>query len=100
MARDTADLTPIESRDQLAAHLASGCKPREKWRIGTEHEKFGFYKDGHTPVPYQGRRGIRALLEGMQALLGWEPIFDGENIIGLADPVGGGAISLEPRRPF
>ena len=56
MARDTADLTPIESRDQLAAHLESGCKPREEWRIGTEHEKFGFYKDGHSPVPYEGRK--------------------------------------------
>ena len=100
MARDTADTTPIESRDQLAAHLESGCKPREKWRIGTEHEKFGFYKDGHAPVPYEGRRGIRALLEGMQSLLGWEPIHDGENIIGLADPVGGGAISLEPGGQF
>ena len=100
MARDTADTTPIESRDQLAAHLESGCKPRETWRIGTEHEKFGFYKDGHAPVPYEGRRGIRALLEGMQALLGWEPIHDGENIIGLADPIGGGAISLEPGGQF
>ena len=100
MARDTADLTPIERRDQLAAHLESGAKPRAEWRIGTEHEKFGFYKDGHAPVPYEGRRGIRALLQGMQALLGWEPIYDGENIIGLADPVGGGAISLEPGGQF
>ena len=100
MARDTADTTPIENRDQLAAHLESGCKPREEWRIGTEHEKFGFYKDGHSPVPYEGARGIRALLEGMQALLGWEPILDGENIIGLVDPVGGGAISLEPGGQF
>ena len=100
MARDTADETPIENRDQLAAHLESGCKPRAAWRIGTEHEKLGFYKDGHAPVPYAGRRGIRALLEGMQALLGWEPILDGENIIGLVDPIGGGAISLEPGGQF
>lgn len=100
MARDTADNTPIESSGQLAAHLESGAKPRERWRIGTEHEKFGFYKNGHTPVPYEGRRGIRALLEGMQGLLGWEPIHDGENIIGLVDPVGGGAISLEPGGQF
>ena len=100
MARDTADNTPIESSDQLAAHLEAGSKPRERWRIGTEHEKFAFYKNGHTPVPYEGRRGIRALLEGMQGLLGWEPIHDGENIIGLVDPVGGGAISLEPGGQF
>ena len=100
MARDTADTTLIESRDQLAAHLESGAKPREKWRIGTEHEKFGFYRNGHAAVPYEGLRGIRALLEGMQGLLGWEPIHDGENIIGLVDPVGGGAISLEPGGQF
>ena len=100
MARDTADSTPIESSDQLATHLELGAKPRALWRIGTEHEKFGFYKDGHAPVPYEGRRGIKALLEGMQGLLGWEPINDGENIIGLADPVSGGAISLEPGGQF
>ena len=100
MARDTADLTPIEHCDQLAAHLELGAKPPAAWRIGTEHEKFGFYKDGHAPVPYDGRTGIRALLEGMQSLLGWEPIGDGTNIIGLADPIGGGAISLEPGGQF
>ncbi len=100
MARDTADLTPIESRDQLAANLESGSKPRAAWRIGTEHEKIAFYKDGHSPVPYEGPRGIRALLEGMQRLLGWEPIRDGDNIIGLVDPLGGAAISLEPGGQF
>ena len=53
-----------------------------------------------SPVPYDGPRGIRALLEGMQGLLGWEPILEGDNIIGLADPTGGGAISLEPGGQF
>ncbi len=55
---------------------------------------------GHRPVPYAGPRGIRALLDGMQHLLGWEPIMEGENIIGLADVTGGGAISLEPGGQF
>ncbi len=100
MARDTADTTPIEDTRELTALLEAGCKPREDWRIGTEHEKIGFYKDGHSPVPYDGPRGIRALLEGMRALLGWEPIHDGDNIIGLSDPIGGGAISLEPGGQF
>ena len=71
----------VEHPRELAAYLESGCKPREAWRIGTEHEKIGFYKDGHSPVPYEGPRGIRALLEGMQRLLGWEPIEDGDKII-------------------
>jgi glutamate--cysteine ligase len=100
MARDTADLTPIEDPRELTAHLEAGCKPRDAWRIGTEHEKIGFYKDGHSPVPYDGPNGIRALLEGMQTRLGWEPILDGGNIIGLIDPIGGAAISLEPGGQF
>ena len=100
MARDTADATPIENIDQLTASLAAGCKPKDQWRIGTEHEKFGFYRDGNSPVPYDGPNGVRALLEGMETLLGWNPIYDGDKIIGLADPIGGGAISLEPGGQF
>ncbi|SEP63885.1 glutamate--cysteine ligase [Faunimonas pinastri] len=100
MARDTADHTLIENRDQLAAYLESGSKPEAEWRIGTEHEKIVFYRDGNRPVPYEGTAGIRALLEGMQALTGWEPIHDEGAIIGLADAAGGGAISLEPGGQF
>ena len=51
-------------------------------------------------MPYEGRRGIRALLEGMQHLLGWQPIMEGPNIIGLFDVTGGGAITLEPGGQF
>src|SRR5881392_646830 len=100
MARDVVDLTPIESRDELVAWFAEGAKPKAQWRAGTEHEKFAFTADTHEPVPYEGRRSIRSLLIGMQHLLGWEPITDGPNIIGLADVTGGGAISLEPGGQF
>ncbi len=100
MARDTTDFRPIETIDDLVAYLAKGNKPRDKWRIGTEHEKFPFYTDGNQPVPYDGRHGIRALLEGMQRILGWDPILDGEHIIGLVEPTGQGAISLEPGGQF
>ncbi|HTV68334.1 MAG TPA: glutamate--cysteine ligase [Rhizobiaceae bacterium] len=100
MARDTTDFRPIKHRDELAEHLAEGNKPRDRWRIGTEHEKFPFYIDGNAPVPYGGDRGIRALLEGMQRVLGWEPILDNNRIIGLVEPTGQGAISLEPGGQF
>ena len=100
MARDVVDLTPIESRDELVAWFAEGAKPKAQWRVGTEHEKFAFTTDTREPVPYEGRRSIRSLLVGMQHLLGWEPIMDGPNIIGLADVTGGGAISLEPGGQF
>ena len=100
MARDQVDLTPIERRDDLVDWIAQGVKPKSQFRIGTEHEKFAFTLEGHRPVPYEGRRGIRALLEGMQHLLGWQPIMEGPNIIGLFDVTGGGAISLEPGGQF
>jgi glutamate--cysteine ligase len=100
MARDTSDFRPIESIDELVEHLAEGNKPREKWRIGTEHEKFPFYVDGNAPVPYGGACGIRAILEGMQQKLGWDPIMDAGRIIGLVEPTGQGAISLEPGGQF
>ncbi|MEO8667493.1 MAG: glutamate--cysteine ligase [Bauldia sp.] len=100
MARDASDATPIESRDQLVAAIAAGGKPPSEWRIGTEHEKFGFHTADNSPVPYEGPRGIRRLLEAMEGLLGWEPILDRGNIIGLTDPIGRGAISLEPGGQF
>src|ERR1043165_2115774 len=100
MARDVVDLTPIESRDELVAWFAEGVKPKAQWRVGTEHEKFAFTSGTHDPVAYDGRRSIRSLLVGMQHLLGWEPIMDGANIIGLSDVTGGGAISLEPGGQF
>ncbi len=100
MARDQDNLTPIESRDELVAWIAAGEKPPDRFRVGTEHEKFAFITDGNAPVPYEGPCSIRALLEGMQLLLGWEPIMEGPNIIGLYDVTGGGAITLEPGGQF
>ena len=100
MARDQIDMTPIETRDELVAGFEAGNKPKAQFRVGTEHEKFPFTVEGHRPVPYAGPRGIRALLEGMHDLLGWEPIMEGDNIIGMFDVTGGGAISLEPGGQF
>ena len=64
-ARDP-ETQPIESRDQLVAYLEEGCKPKGAWRIGTEHEKFGYYRASNKPVPYEGPNGVGALLRGMQ----------------------------------
>ncbi len=70
MARDQIDMTPIESRDELVAWFEKGCKPASQFRVGTEHEKFAFTLDGHRPVPYEGPKGIRALLDGTQSAYG------------------------------
>lgn len=105
MARDVTDKTPITSRDELVAWLEAGAKPLAQFRIGTEHEKIPFYKSGRSPVPYEGvpardQGGIRALLEGMQARLGWALVIDAPHIIGLYDATSGAGISLEPGGQF
>ena len=61
MARDTFDMTPIESRDELVAWIEKGVKPKERFRVGTEHEKFGFRLADLRPLPYEGPDGIRAI---------------------------------------
>jgi glutamate--cysteine ligase len=103
MARDVSDSTPITSRDELVAWIAGGARPPELFRIGTEHEKIPFHRIVRSPVPYEhppARGGIRALLEGMQKRLGWAPVNDGPNIIGLYDATSGAGISLEPGGQF
>ncbi|AJD40220.1 glutamate-cysteine ligase [Rhizobium gallicum bv. gallicum R602sp] len=100
MARDTTDQTPISSVQELTDYIAAGNKPKERFRIGTEHEKFAFFRADNNPVPYAGEASISALLKGLQAKNSWEPIMDGENIIGLAEQHGMGAISIEPGGQF
>ena len=85
---------PIERPEQLAEYLASGSKPKDAWRIGTEHEKFGYCKETLKPLPYDGPRSVRAMLEGLRDRYGWEPVEEAGNIIGLAKD--GANISLEP----
>jgi len=85
---------PIEHQDQLAEYLASGCKPKADWRIGTEHEKFGYCRDTLNPLPYDGPRSIKAMLEGLRDRFGWAPVLEGDKIIGLEKD--GANVSLEP----
>ncbi|MFT7593290.1 MAG: glutamate--cysteine ligase [Paracoccaceae bacterium] len=85
---------PIEHHDQLAEYMAKGCKPKEDWRIGTEHEKFGYCKDTHKPLPFAGERSILAVLQGLRDQHGWSPVTEGGNLIGLEKD--GANVSLEP----
>ena len=84
----------IENYAQLAEMLEAGCKPKADWRIGTEHEKFGYCKDTHKPLPYDGERSIKAVLEGLQGRFGWVPVTEDGLIIGLTKD--GANVSLEP----
>ena len=93
----TAD-TPITGRNQLVDYLASGGKPKADWRIGTEHEKFGFRLDDLRPPTFDGERGIEALLEGL-VRFGWTPVresVDGNPPRTIALVRDGASVTLEP----
>ena len=86
--------TPIENKDILVEYMESGCKPPEQWRIGTEHEKFAFRLSDLKPLTYDGEDGIRELLTRLTRF-GWEPVYEGENVIALSSK-DGSSVSLEP----
>ncbi|MES1197428.1 MAG: glutamate--cysteine ligase [Pseudomonadota bacterium] len=99
MASTKDKAPPVEGFRDLVAHLESGPKPdRATWRIGTEHEKFPFYHDTLEPVPYEGERGIGALLEGLAEKYGWARVKEGANTIALSQ--NGASITLEPGGQF
>ena len=83
----------IHSRDDLLSVFAGGEKPPERWRIGTEHEKFVYKVDDHRAPSYDEPGGIRVLLTGLTEF-GWRPVEEGGKIIALTGP--DGTISLEP----
>ena len=87
----------IHSREDLLSIFANGEKPRERWRIGTEHEKFVYKVDDHHAPSYDEPGGIRDLLMGLTEF-GWQPVIENNNVIALSGP--DGTISLEPAGQF
>lgn len=88
------DSAPISGLADLVAYAESGCKPPESWRIGTEHEKFAFRRDGFRPLSYEEPGGIRDILKGLEAY-GWSPVAEKGQVIAMTRP-DGSSISLEP----
>lgn len=87
----------IEHFSELVTYFESGCKPRDQWRIGAEHEKFVFRKSDLTRPAYEGKDGIKALLDGMMQF-GWKGVFEKDKLIALSR--NGASISLEPGGQF
>jgi len=81
------------TEEKLLASFTDGCKPREAWRIGTEHEKIGFCLDSHRPIPYEGARSIRRTLE-MLVTDDWKMEYEAGHPIALKN--GMASITLEP----
>ena len=84
----------ITDKRELTAWLESGSRPKSEWRIGTEHEKFGFCTESFKPLPYAGERGIRAMLEGLIREFNWEAITEDDQPIALKKDCC--SITLEP----
>ncbi|TDR23412.1 glutamate--cysteine ligase [Marinicella litoralis] len=84
----------INSKADLVDYLASGCKPKSAWRVGTEHEKFGFHRANLKPLHYAEKGGIRDILQGLASQFNWQPEYEGEHIIALKRE--GCSITLEP----
>jgi glutamate--cysteine ligase len=99
LAKSTERAPVLTGFRDLVAHLEKGPKPdRSKWRVGTEHEKFAFYRDTLAPVPYEGERGIGALLDALADKYGWARVKEGANTIALKQD--DASITLEPGGQF
>jgi glutamate--cysteine ligase len=85
--------SPITDRNALVEYLAKGGRARADWRIGTEHEKFGFRLDDLRPPTFDGERGIEAMLKGMTRF-GWQAVEENGRVIALTRD--GASVSLEP----
>ena len=83
----------VEHRDELATPMIQGEKPKDRWRIGTEHEKFVYRTDDHRAPSYDEPGGIHDLLMALTRF-GWEPVIEGGKVIALAGS--DGTVSLEP----
>ena len=86
--------TPVASISELVDYVRAGEKPVERFRVGTEHEKIGLRQEDLGSVPYEGERGIGAVLEKVAREDDWVPVFEGENLIALEKD--GASITLEP----
>lgn len=84
----------VINRQDIVEYLQQGCKPKEQWRIGTEHEKFAFSWDNFSPIPYEGDKGLAAYFK-LFVEKGWQPILEKENVIGVKN-LDGASITLEP----
>ncbi|WP_296993611.1 glutamate--cysteine ligase, partial [Thalassospira sp. UBA1131] len=94
VSASTGDSPVIESRRQLVEWFESGCTPKKDWAIGTEHEKFAFTRDDLRPIPYEGERGVKMLLNALAEHYDWEPIIENGNVIALTKDKC--SVSLEP----
>jgi glutamate--cysteine ligase len=84
------------THDALLEPFYEALKPETLWRVGTEAEKFGVLSDSYEPLPYEGPRSVRAVLDGLVQRFGWTPEreYEGGEVISLKRDLA--SITLEP----
>ena len=91
----------IETKTQLIEYLEAGAKPdRSSWRIGSEHEKFIFYRPDNSALSYEAKGNKPGVKDVIKAFVsrGWMPVEEnGYLIAALKD---GASITLEPGGQF
>ena len=84
----------LEKKDDLIGYFASGAKPREEWRVGSEYEKVAVRAADGRAVPFSGPRGVEQMLRGMADRFGWEPDEEHGRILALRGERA--SITIEP----
>ena len=79
------------NKNILIESFAKGKKKKVNWRIGTEHEKFGFKKKSLEPIIF---KDIEKIFHQLSVKYGWQKIFEETNVIALKKD--GASITLEP----
>jgi glutamate--cysteine ligase len=95
----SASDAPIRGIDELEQIFREAEKPREKFRIGAEAEKFGVHAGSLDPLAYQGERSVLSIFERFEAH-GWKPVREAAGAPVIALERGQASITLEPGAQF
>lgn len=87
-------MVDMVKKQQMVDWIAAGEKPKDRWLIGTEHEKFLFNREDLRPLDYEGKGGIGEVLGEFERRYDWQPVREDGKVIALFKD--GGSITLEP----
>jgi glutamate--cysteine ligase len=87
---------PALTRDDLLSPFYGALTPPDLWRVGTEAEKFGLLRESLAPLPYEGERSVKAVLQGLEELYGWFPEYEYQGGALISLKRGQASITLEP----
>ena len=79
------------SKESLISFFKNGCKEKKNWKVGTEHEKFGFNRSNLKPITYED---ILKIFNGLSERYLWKKKIENNYLVALEKD--GSSITLEP----